>query len=92
MNNKREIIKVSDITTNRYISVDDLPGFYLVESKQIGWNNEKGFANFKCILYRKSDERFFKIEYTEYGHGEDDIFESELEEVFPVEKTIIVYE
>lgn len=92
MSDKRETLKVSDITNERYICVDDLPGFYLVQSEQVGWDSEKKFADFKCILCRKSDEKLFKLEYTEYGCGENDLLESELEEVFPREKTIIVYE
>lgn len=92
MSDKRETIKVCHITNEKYIAVDDLPGFYLVKTEQVSWDREKGFADFKCILCRKSDEKFFKLEYTEYGCGENDLLESELEEVFPKEKTIIVYE
>ena len=89
---KRETIKISDITNDRNLVIDDLPGFILLEQDPVSWDSEKGFADYKCILQRRTDDKFFAVTYTEYGCGQDDLYESELEEVFPVTKTIVVYE
>jgi hypothetical protein len=53
-------------------------------------DSEKGSSKKEVIVQRRSDNRYFRIEYTQWlDHRE---YESDVAEVFPITKTITVYE
>lgn len=95
---KRETVKLSGDSD---IDIDILNEGVIGTWKVIGRDSnyadlEKGYEDIIVILQRFSDKKFFKFEYSEspynklYESGNDQPLVGE--EVFPVQKTIIVYE
>ena len=71
---------------------DDWKGFTVVQTNltPTSYDSEKGSSTQEIIVQRLSDKKYFKLEMTEYR---DEIeYEDDVNEVFPVTKTITVYE
>lgn len=86
---EREKIYIKDLSDANY--PDDIDGFSIVQKEEENFDTEKGFIDFVCIAKRKSDEKFFKFKYTQYGYGGSNLAQQSMTEVFPMEKTITVY-
>ena len=86
----KETVRLSDICQGDYF--DDLIGFISVEQKQIKFDGEKGFVDYECVMKRRSDGKFFKFIYTDYGKGDSNIKEQIAYEVERKEKTVYYYE
>lgn len=85
----REKVPISEILVHDSI-YDELKGFEYVESQEQDFDSEKGFIDSVFILKRVSDGKFFRVIYTDYGHGNNNLLEQEAEEVFPeIVKTTI---
>lgn len=95
---EREKIKIADIATNaKYpddndLCMDDWDTVWVIERKEKDFDADKGFIDYECVVQRRSDEKFFKFTYTQFGYNGDDARDQTAEEVFPKEKTITVYE
>ncbi len=70
--------------------------YKLIESKLIGSDEEDGGWDRTAIIQRKSDGKFFSINYQQWDFhwekGDIKNWSPEFEEVFPKEKIIIIYE
>ncbi len=82
-----ELLDQSDLE-----SLDDLDDYKIIDEKQTSFDSEKGFAGFETIIQRKSDNKFFKVEWTDYGQGNNNLREVEGEEVVRKEKITYYYE
>lgn len=88
----REIIKHhGDITEDWCEEVDDLP-FEYIQEEQVCFDTEKGYINLELIFKRKSDDKYFKVKYSNWGQGETDMFEKIAKEIFPKQITTTIYE
>ncbi len=93
----REKINVADLATNKNypdgndLCIDDWDTCDVVSRKSTDYDSEKGFNTYEVVIQRRSDQKFFMFEYTEFGHNGDDIREQTAEEVFPYQKTITLY-
>lgn len=85
----KETINLSYFNEVHY---EDFEGFVCVYDEQTGFDGEKGFCDNEVVIMRKSDEKYFKFEYTDYGKGEDDISEQVAVEVEKKSKTVFYYE
>lgn len=87
---KRETIELKD--EEEFISIAyGNKKFELMERNQEGFDGEKGMVDITFVVKRKSDNKFFFGEYTEWMIGHHEIHDLTLEEVFPEEQTITVY-
>jgi hypothetical protein len=86
----RETFKISSITNED--NPDNIEGFSVFEMTECDFDAEKGFVDYKCVAQRRSDGKFFAFKYTKYGYSGSDLLDQTMKEVFPVEKTITVYE
>ena len=95
---KRETVLMEDLCHNaKYpgdtdLCMDDWDTIWVIEENQVYYDTEKGFCDYECVFQRKSDEKFFKFTYTQYGHNGDNILEQEAYEVFKKTKTVEYYE
>ena len=88
----REILDVSNYNLN-WLSYGDEEGFESIERNQVGFDPEKGFADFEIIIKRISDGKFFKGKITQLGHnGTELAYGGEFKEVLPKTRTKIYYE
>lgn len=85
----REEIKMSDIKGSHPY---ELREFKLLKIEQTDFDGEKGFCNYKCILQRESDSKFFKVIYTDYGRGQDNFKDQTAFEVIEKQKIVSYYE
>ena len=94
----REKINVSDLATNAEypndddLCIDDWDTCKCVFRKEENFDSEKGFIDYEVVVQRLTDGKYFKFTYTQFGHNGDDSREQTAVEVFPVEKTVIVFE
>lgn len=95
---KRETVQLIDLAKNdKYpndnnLHIDDWDTVKVISREMISFDAEKGFIDEKVIFQRKSDEKYFKFEYTKFGYEGDDILEQEAEEVFKKTKIIEIFE
>ena len=83
---EREIVNISSLD---YYSIEEFdPNYTCIEEKQVYFDSEKGFVDYEYIFQRKSDNKYFKLEYTDYGRGEDNLGDNNLKEVFLVDLKI----
>lgn len=87
---ERERIPVSEIVIHNSI-YDELNGFSFIEDHEKDFDSEKGFVDKVVIIQRDSDSKFFRVIYTDYGHGNNSLLEEEAEEVFPEVITTTIY-
>jgi len=85
---EREIINIRDITGSDYPY--DIEGYEMVEDDECGFDAEHGFIDHKCVIYRKSDKKYFSFKYTQFGYNGTDLLKQKMKEVFPKEKTITI--
>lgn len=89
----KERIDIGSMIEEQDINLlDDLEGFNIIKEKQVGFDGEKGFCHLETVIQRKSDNKYFLVEWTDYGHGRTNLEECEAIEVFKKEKTIVTYE
>lgn len=94
---KREIVQLIDLAKNdKYpnnddLHIDDWDTVNVIKEEIISFDKEKGFIDKEVIFQRKSDGKYFKFEYTEFGYGGNDILEKKAEEVFKEIKTIEIF-
>lgn len=90
---KREQIKMSDILVkdnNPYQMYEN--DLYLnIELEQDGYDAEKNSVDYKLIFQRKSDNKYFKVTYTQFNYTKNDLDEQIATEVFPYTETVIKY-
>lgn len=95
---EREIVYMEDLATNaKYpdnddLYVDDWDTIKIISKKENNFDAEKGFVDIEMIFQRKSDSKFFKVNYTQFGYNGDDIREQKAHEVFKKTKTIEYYD
>ena len=90
---KRERIKMSSIVSNQWaVSGGDVDGFDIIECNITDFDNEKGFATIVCVMKRKSDDKYFKVEYTEFGYTGTDLLDQVAVEVDRKQKLCYYYE
>lgn len=95
---KREKISVEDLYPEHDVRYslnfdDDFKDFNWIEDVIVDVDMEKGSKETYTILQRKSDKKFFQIEWNSFPHGGgNDIHEQTMEEVFPIYKTTVSYE
>lgn len=63
--------------------------FEVVDKKVVYHNLRRPYENIDTIIKRKSDGKYFKANWSKSDYYEN--YPTEIEEVFPVEKTITVY-
>lgn len=91
---KRETLKLTP-EEGREIVYGENDDFTIIKEKIV--NRTRWFNLFNVIVQRKSDGKFFSSVYRLYHHNGEDVIAYEFKtealfhEVFPVEKTIIVY-
>ena len=90
----RETIRVSNYLNEDFPNVDEWEDklFSLVQREQVGYDSEKGYVEYECIIRRVSDDTYFKLTYTQFGHHGNDLLEQVATEVTPKTKTITYYE
>ena len=71
---------------------EKIEGFKFIEENQVYFDSEKGYVTEELIIKRLTDNKFFKGKYDNWRHGNIEWKSSIFEEVFPKEKTIIIYE
>lgn len=93
----KEKINVKDLAINsKYpgddeLCIDDWDTCVEVERKQISFDSEKGFVDYRVVIQRISDGKFFKFEYTQFGCNGNNIREQIAVEVEEKEKVIKYY-
>ena len=65
--------------------------FKIIDCNVIYYSIEKGYDDRLTIVKRKSDGKYFKGQWV-FSHHIENEYDTTLTEVFPKEKTIIVYE
>ena len=65
--------------------------FTLVKYTQIYFDSEKGYTGNEIVIQRKSDGKYFKGEYGDWGHGIYEYY-NDWKEVFPKQITTTIYE
>jgi V8-like Glu-specific endopeptidase len=94
----KEKINVIDLATNakypddKNLSIDDWDACKLIQREEHGFDAEKGFIDYKIVVQRLSDNKFFKFNYTQYGHSGSDILEQTAIECEEKEKIVKYYE
>lgn len=83
-----EILDLSDI---EFRSPDDIEGFICVEDTIIYYDSEKGITENRAILKRISDNKLFKLLYTNWGTGILEINSTKCKEVFRREEIKVSY-
>ena len=88
---KREIVQPKDFI-EEYLHYSEYENYNLIEEEQISFDGEKGFVELELIYQRKSDLKYFKLKYSDWGKGENDLGKNPMIEVFPkkVEKIIFI--
>jgi len=86
----REKIKIRDVHIEDY--PEDWDGYKLIEQNECDFDGEKGFVDYKCVVQRISDGKFFGFTYTQFGHNGSDLLDQTMQEVFEKTKIITVYE
>ena len=86
----REKVRIKDVHIEDY--PEDWDGYILLEQNECNFDAEKGFVDYKCVVQRLSDDKFFGFEYTQFGHNGSDLLEQTMEEVFEKTKTVTYYE
>lgn len=77
---KREIVDISTLNAESIQEFD--PGYKEIQSTQTEYDSEKKFATYKYIFQRKSDKKYFSLEYQDWGTGQDNFGEEPLRQVF----------
>jgi hypothetical protein len=89
---QKEKIYLKNIIDPRYPNIYDIDGFKGIEMKQSGYDVEKGFCDWDCVIQRISDGKYFKFTFTEFGHNGNSMAEEIAVEVNKKTKTIYFYE
>lgn len=85
-NKKREIV---DINSLKYDSIMEFDSRYKeIQNIITKYDPEKKFATHRYIFQRKSDKKYFSLEYQDWGTGQDNLEEKNLKEVFLVDLKI----
>lgn len=87
---EREVIKFTKDEL-KYFPYENIEGFKFIQEESTYFDGEKGYTNYDVIMQRKSDSKFFKGSYEDWGAGDKEV-ELKWEEVFPKQVTITVYE
>jgi hypothetical protein len=87
---ERETIKIRDVHDQDY--PEDWEGYILIEQDECDFDAEKGFVDYKCVVQRISDDKYFGFKYTQFGYNGSDLLDQTMKEVFEKTKTITVYE
>lgn len=66
-------------------------GFEYIQETQIYFDSEKKYCDYEVIIKRVSDGKFFKGQYTGWGHGINEV-EMVWVETFPKAITTVIYE
>jgi len=75
-----------------FFSQDNIPeGFKFIQEEQTYFDGEKGYCDYEVIIKRLSDNKFFKGQYTDWGHHVIEV-EKVWVETFPKQITITTYE
>ncbi len=92
MAEERETIKFKDEKEVEGIihEWNDECDFNIIESTQKYFDSEKGYVDYDIIIQRKSDSKYFKGEYSQWGQGVMDI-DLSFKEVFQYQTTITKY-
>ena len=94
----KEKIKVIDLAKNaKYpndndLHIGDWDTCRCIYKESTYYDSEKGFIDYDIVVQRKSDNKFFKFTYTDFGHGQDNIKEQIAYEVEEKEKLVKYYE
>ena len=94
----KETIKVADLATNakyphiKDLYIDDWDTCKCVQQTQISFDAEKGFVDYDVVIQRLSDGKFFKFNYTQFGHNGNNMLEQTASEVQEKTKTVKYYE
>jgi hypothetical protein len=83
-------IAITDLVEDLDLHPDDWDDFEVMEENIISHDREKGSSEKQLIIKRLSDDKYFKIEYTQWL--DDCEFEDFAYEVFPKTITTIIYE
>ena len=90
-------IKVKDLAVNaKYpgdedLCIDDWDTCVQVQDIQVGYDAEKGFIDHEIVVKHNSDGKYFKFEYTQFGHSGSNILEQTAREVQEKTKTVKYY-
>lgn len=80
------------MTLENYAYFEEPPeGWLFIEQSRTNFDSEKGFADFRIILQRKEDQKYFELHYTDFGRGQNNLNEAILKEVYPHQKYTVVY-
>lgn len=90
---KRETFKFKDEELIEQLFNDDDPNsdFEFIEENQTYYDTEKGCSDYRVIVKRKSDGKYFEGNYTKWPAGGSK-YDMEIEEVFPKKITKTIYE
>jgi hypothetical protein len=91
---EREVVSIKEILSHpdAWKNVEELhPDYGLIEQTQTYFDGEKGYCEYDCI-YKRNDGKFFKLEYQDWGRGQDNLGEEDFKEVFPKYKIETYYE
>ncbi len=97
-NDSKERLAIEDIAKNdKYPDLEDLmpddwDGFVHIQSIEKDFDAEKGFVDYDTVIMRRSDGKFFKFTYTQFGHNGSDMLEQTAVECVRKEKTVYYYE
>ena len=83
-----DIAKNSKYPTMKDLHPDDWEGFRVVQDKEGSFDAEKGFIDHEIVIQRKSDDKYFKFTYTQYGYNGSDCLEQTAVECARKEKTV----
>lgn len=89
---------MEDLATNaeypndKNLHYDDWDTIKVIENKIESADTEKGFTDQVLIFQRLSDGKYFRVDYTEYGHNGDNLIEQKGYEVFKKTKIIDYYD
>jgi len=90
LQNNRETVRLRDICTEERPEYGLSNGWNLIKSEECNFDAEKGFIDHECIIQRKSDSKYFKFEYTQFGYNGTDLLEQTASEVF--RRAVTTYE
>lgn len=90
---KREQIKMSDLLEEEPQFLDGCTNslYKHIEQKQDGYDADKNSVDYNLIFQRKSDNKYFKVTYTQSNYTENDLDEQIATEVFPYTETVTKY-
>lgn len=89
----REKINMFDLLKEEPLFLDGLKSslYTRIEESKIGYDSEKNSVEHQLIFQRKSDGKYFKVEYTQFNYSGNDLDEQIATEVFPYTETITKY-